>query len=227
MWVVISGAPYYNPEAEIIGSIGIHLDITYQKDLQSELKKAKEEAEVARFTEKEFLAQMSHEIRTPLNAVVGMANLLGTTQLTDDQREIVRDINYGASVLNSLISDILDLSKIESGKLELAKSVVKLNFLIGVFLNNIGNDIKQLKGYLKQAKLNELRGLVHRLKPSFTMLGSPQTSERFTDFENAIRHKDAMDKKDKAAVEKLIEEVVELLPHVKNLKTSLSNYLED
>ncbi|MCB0737706.1 MAG: response regulator [Bacteroidetes bacterium] len=88
----------------------------------AELKSAKIAAEKAQLAEKEFLAKMSHEIRTPLNAVVGMANLLHTTSLNDIQEEYVDDIKYAADVLMGLISDVLDISKIEAGELALNES---------------------------------------------------------------------------------------------------------
>lgn len=127
IWVLISGAPIYDEEGRVVGSMGIHYDITKRKNLEAELRWAKDEAERARQAEKEFLAQMSHEIRTPLNAVIGMANLLSTTELNEEQASYVQDVKYAADVLHGLISDVLDLSKIEAGKLELSESLVNIH----------------------------------------------------------------------------------------------------
>lgn len=132
VWVTISGAPFYSPSGKMIGSVGIHLDITPQKKLQEDLIRAKEEAERARQAEKEFLAHMSHEIRTPLNAVVGMANLLGTTQLNADQREYVNDIQYAGDILHGLISEVLDISKIESGEVQMSPSELNVNDVLAM-----------------------------------------------------------------------------------------------
>lgn len=127
IWVAISGAPFYDSAGRMAGSIGIHLDITHQKKLQEQLQLAKEDAEDARQAEKEFLAQMSHEIRTPLNAVIGMANLLTYTNLDQSQQEYVQDIKHAADVLHGLISDVLDISKIEAGEVEVVLSELNLS----------------------------------------------------------------------------------------------------
>lgn len=127
IWVLISGAPILDEHGETVGSMGVHYDITKRKNLESQLRKARDEAERARQAEKEFLAQMSHEIRTPLNAVIGMANLLSTTELSEEQSSYVQDIKYAADVLHGLISDVLDLSKIEAGQMELAESLVNVH----------------------------------------------------------------------------------------------------
>ena len=107
--------------------MGIHYDISVQKKLEADLIRAKEEADDARQAEKEFLAQMSHEIRTPLNAVIGMANLLSDTHLNSEQETYVQDVKHAADVLHGLISDILDLSKIEAGQMEVAPSLVNIH----------------------------------------------------------------------------------------------------
>ena len=127
VWMLISGAPVMNDSGVVTGSMGIHYDISPQKKLEADLIRAKEEADDARQAEKEFLAQMSHEIRTPLNAVIGMANLLSDTHLNPEQETYVQDVKHAADVLHGLISDILDLSKIEAGQMELAPSLVNIH----------------------------------------------------------------------------------------------------
>jgi len=94
----------------------------YQYSLLNKLHAAKLAAEAANRARGNFLATMTHELRTPLSGVIGMAGLLNSTRLDDEQREYLESINASARVLQSLIGDILDLSKIDAGKLEL-KSV--------------------------------------------------------------------------------------------------------
>jgi PAS domain S-box-containing protein len=129
IWVLISGAPIHNLDGDVVGSIGIHYDISEKKKLIEELAKAKQIAEESQLAEKQFLANMSHEIRTPLNAIIGMAHLLYDTQPTPEQREYVDVLKNSSNFLHALISDILDMSKIESGQLEL---LIKEIDLLGI-----------------------------------------------------------------------------------------------
>jgi PAS domain S-box-containing protein len=121
LWVLVSGGPLLNDKREVVGSVGIHYDISNLKNIQSELAVAKEVAELAQKSEQEFLANMSHEIRTPLNAIIGMSHLMYDTKPTPEQVEFLDIIKNSASFLLTLISDILDITKIEAKKLEVKK----------------------------------------------------------------------------------------------------------
>jgi PAS domain S-box-containing protein len=119
IWVIISGAPFYNEKNEIAGTVGIHLDITARKKMEEELRYAKEIAEKSLRSKDLFVANMSHEIRTPMNAIIGMSQLLKDSGLTDKQREYVGAIKTSSDNLLTIVNDLLDFSKIEAGKMEL------------------------------------------------------------------------------------------------------------
>ncbi|KAB7727668.1 PAS domain S-box protein [Rudanella paleaurantiibacter] len=119
MWWLISGAPVYADTGEVIGSTGIHLDITKQKQLESELRIAKQQAEDSSRAKELFLANMSHEIRTPMNAILSLGQQLTKTTLTEGQQFLLTTINTAASNLLVILNDILDFSKIEAGQLSL------------------------------------------------------------------------------------------------------------
>ena len=118
IWVLISGAPFFDEKGKVIGSIGVHYDITTRKNLEHELELARRKAVKAQQAEKAFLANMSHEIRTPLNAIIGMSHLLLDTTLNDDQKGYLNALSSSTNILKSLISDILDISKIDAGSIE-------------------------------------------------------------------------------------------------------------
>ena len=94
-------------------------DVTVTKEAEHRSLAAKEAAESANQAKSEFLANMSHEIRTPMNAVVGMSELLLTTKLTRKQKNYAEAISDAATALLVVLDDILDISKIQSGKLNL------------------------------------------------------------------------------------------------------------
>jgi CheY-like chemotaxis protein len=103
----------------VTGFIVVANDITKHKEIQAELKKAKEDAEVANATKSAFLANMSHEIRTPLGAVIGFSELLLDDKMSTSERlNSVEVIKRNGRLLSNIINDILDLSKVEAGKLE-------------------------------------------------------------------------------------------------------------
>ncbi|MEK6641505.1 MAG: response regulator [Nitrospirota bacterium] len=111
--------PILNAQGQPEYLLGISEDITERKQGEETLRKAKESAEAASVAKSQFLANMSHEIRTPMNGVLGMAELLLNTSLTDKQRHLAQSVHHSGSALLTLINSILDFSKVEAGKLEL------------------------------------------------------------------------------------------------------------
>jgi signal transduction histidine kinase/CheY-like chemotaxis protein len=103
-------------------SVGISVDVTDLRQREAELKKANAKAEAASTAKSAFLANMSHEIRTPLNGILGMAQVLNTDRLDPDQKEQVQAILDSGRTLMALLNDVLDLSKIEAGKVEISRT---------------------------------------------------------------------------------------------------------
>lgn len=118
------------PEGEPLWMYGTHQEITDQKELEDSLKKAKNMAEESAQAKEAFLANISHEIRTPLNAIIGFSDLLTQTSLDKVQSNYAETIGIASKNLLGLINDVLDLSKIESGVIELERKPIDLNNLL-------------------------------------------------------------------------------------------------
>lgn len=115
-----------NPEI----SLGTVLDITHRAKSQQLILEAKEQAEAANRTKSQFLANMSHEVRTPMNGIMGMLQLMEISDLSDEQQEYASMAMQSARRLTRLLSDILDISKIEAGKLSLVPESFNLAELL-------------------------------------------------------------------------------------------------
>jgi PAS domain S-box-containing protein len=128
-WFHAASRPELADQGDIVWQ-GLLMDITHQKQIEEELKAAKLKAEAAAQSKANFLANMSHEIRTPMNGVIGMAELLDRTELEPRQKYYVETIRSSAEVLLTIINDILDLSKIEAGRLLLHPAVFDLRRML-------------------------------------------------------------------------------------------------
>ncbi len=119
VWVESSRRRAINPETGEPENISIVRDASARMRNENELRVAKERADAASKAKSEFLARMSHEIRTPMNGIIGMNDLLLKTPLNERQREYAEIVGQSATSLLGIINDILDISKLEAGKVEL------------------------------------------------------------------------------------------------------------
>lgn len=119
----------YEPEEDIIDIVGVNFNITELKEVEDKLIKAKEKAEESDRLKSAFLANMRHEIRTPLNAIVGFSGLLVDTADLDEKKQYMAIVEENNNLLLQLISDILDLAKVEAGTFEMVDGDVDTNQL--------------------------------------------------------------------------------------------------
>ncbi|HEX5755116.1 MAG TPA: response regulator [Arenimonas sp.] len=122
----------------IVAIDGIARDVSEQRRIEAELREARDQAEAASRSKSQFLANMSHEIRTPMNAVIGMATLLARSPLTSRQRGQLAQLQASARMLLGIIDDILDLSRIEAGRLSIVSRDFSLDDLLTDLTSLVG-----------------------------------------------------------------------------------------
>jgi signal transduction histidine kinase/HAMP domain-containing protein/ActR/RegA family two-component response regulator len=145
-------------------AVGVMMDVTERKEEALALAAAREAADAANAAKTAFLASMSHEIRTPLNGVLGMAGALERTELAPRQREMVEVINTSGAALLTILNDVLDVSKIEAGKLDLEATPFELADAVRT-VAQLYQEAASQKGVLLRMDLSEA--------PQTALLGDP------------------------------------------------------
>lgn len=155
--VKIESNLFFDNEKQLIRCTVI--DISYEKLIEQELQSAKKQAELANKLKTDFLANMSHEIRTPMNGIIGFLNILKKFEMNEEAKECIKYIEESSEILLRVINDILDVSKIEAGKMELKNEVFNIyemvNEIFGTykiktdekninFVTNISKEMPQL-----------------------------------------------------------------------------------
>ncbi|HLP58229.1 MAG TPA: PAS domain S-box protein [Candidatus Deferrimicrobium sp.] len=130
-WESSQICPIKDSQGRITHFVAFKEDVTARKQMELELVNAQKAAEAASESKSEFLANMSHELRTPMNAIIGMTELVLDTRITEEQQEYLNMLRQASNSLLNLLNDILDLSKIEAGKLILEPTPFNLRELVG------------------------------------------------------------------------------------------------
>ena len=172
----------YKPEENEIEIIGINYDITELKETEAELIQARDKAEMMDRLKSAFLANMSHEIRTPLNAIVGFSDLLVETEELAERQEYIKIVRENNELLLQLISDILDLSKIEAGTFEFTSGDVDVNLLCEDIVRSMGMKAKGevelvLDNHLPVCHVISDRNRIHQVISNFVNNAMKFTSE--------------------------------------------------
>lgn len=142
-WIQIICNPLKDNEGNITGYMAIESDISIRKKYEDQLITARNQAIEAQKAEENFLANMSHEIRTPLNAVIGMISLLYETNLNEEQLDYIKTLDHSSSFLLGLISNVLDIQKIQTGNIEIVKSTINIPAILDNILLTYENRVKE------------------------------------------------------------------------------------
>ena len=149
IWVQISGTPLYNNRHELIGSLGLHIDVTSRKQKEAELTQAKEVAEIANQAKEQFMSSLSHEMLTPMNGIMGFVNLLSESpDLSTSDRYYLESIQNAADNLLVLLEDLLDFSRIQGTKLKINKRVFNVSRSIHNFCSIFNNELERQRNTL-------------------------------------------------------------------------------
>jgi two-component system, chemotaxis family, CheB/CheR fusion protein len=180
--ILNSALPLRDQSQRIIGAVAVNQDITQLKQAEQALNLAKDLAESASRAKSTFLANMSHEIRTPMNAIIGLTHRLQRDDPTPYQRDRLQKIAAAANHLLAIINDILDISKVEAGKLTLND----VDFALSTLINGIDSLIDekiQAKGLIYSVELDDLPPVLHGDATRLTqmLLNYLSNAVKFTD----------------------------------------------
>jgi PAS domain S-box-containing protein len=142
-WGLITVAPKYNELGEIAGEIVVLLDITHQKKIEEEITNTLLKANIETVAKEAFLSNMSHEIRTPLHAIIGIIRELNKEKLTYKQHSLMDSAHSSSKYLLSIINNILDISKIESGELQIDHKDFDLQTMLSETVKILGHQARE------------------------------------------------------------------------------------
>ncbi|MBF0368124.1 MAG: PAS domain S-box protein [Magnetococcales bacterium] len=135
LWMDVSYFPHLETDGTVGGIVVVARDVTENKQMEDALRMSEKAARAANRAKGEFLANMSHEIRTPMNTIIGMSYLVRQTELEEQQKNYLNKIDLSAKSLLRIIDDILDISKIEAGQLELESAPFNLEEVLNQLID--------------------------------------------------------------------------------------------
>ena len=162
-WMLTTGVPRYTSDGQFLGYIGTGIDITDRKQAEAFLEQAKLQAEEANRKKSEFLSLMSHELRTPLNSIIGFSEMLAegfAGDLDPKQKEFAGYVSASGHHLLNLINDLLDIAKIEAGKMKLRLEWVEIFPLIEdiqIMMNKLASQKEVTLSFLVQPNLETIQ----------------------------------------------------------------------
>lgn len=180
--MLVSKVPVYDGN-KILGILGVYTDITKRKQMEANLIEAKEQAEQSNKAKSEFLAIVSHELRTPLNGIMGAAQLLEQSNLSDEQKKLVEITYSSGENLIALIDDILNFSKISEGQLTIEERSFDLPALLDEITQNMRfqAELKKLKFIIEDNSNNKLQVLSDSLRLQEILMNLLSNAIKYTE----------------------------------------------
>lgn len=136
-FIGIHGKPNYSENGKFLGYIGVFYDLSEEVRIQQNLESAKKISEEVSRSKTQFLAMMSHEIKTPMQAIVGILDLLNLTELTDEQKNLIQHVSHSANLLQTLLKDVLDYSRMGSNEMKLEELEFSVRFTMSSIIKQM------------------------------------------------------------------------------------------